>query len=77
MEREGEATQRLGVQRAAGSITLLDQEHVFATSGCQNRPDPGAPLQRLVSRTHGCMSMALLHQKAENDWYSGMPKPCL
>jgi hypothetical protein len=41
--------QRLGVQRAAGRDHIDRSEMLFAASGCQNRRDPAAPLQRRVS----------------------------
>ncbi len=40
--------QRLGVQRAAGMNRADISERPFLAPASQNRPDPAAPLQRLV-----------------------------
>lgn len=42
------AAQRFGVQRAAGRYHTDRSEWHYIASGTQNRPDPVAPLQRLV-----------------------------
>ena len=47
-----DCAQRPGVQRAAGSITLIDRGNFSTASGCQKRPDPAAPLERRVG-PHG------------------------
>ena len=44
------AVQRSGVQRAAGRYHADRSEQALTAYESQNRPDPAAPLQRLVGR---------------------------
>ncbi len=44
------AAQRVGVQRAAGRYHADRSDVPFSASGCQNSPDPAAPLERRVGR---------------------------
>ena len=48
-------------------ITLIDREDGIATSGCQNRPDPAASLQRHVSWQ--LCDKRLLNEELENSLY--------